>query len=159
LLGSYVKLIRYYIQTSSTRGSRPNLRSPPKGSPRQEYVHLLWSFGRLFVKGLTDLTEDPHEGEGDYDYNEVASSSFDVVDWDTVPDITPPPTVLSEYVEEKQEYETLPAVGGGTITRPRIYHSQSQIMTPTGESSTMRVHAPTGLQSFSRPPRSAGTYK
>ena len=131
----------------------------PEGLPAKT---VFTSFGRLFAapnKGLADLTEDPNEGKGDYDY-EAASSSFDVVDWeDTVPDITPPPTVLSDDVEERQEYETLPAVGGGTITRPRIYHSQSQIKTPTGESPTMRLHAQTGLQSFSRPPRSAGTYK
>ena len=129
----------------------------PEGLPAKS---VFTSFGRLFAvpnKGLADLTEDPNEGEEDYDYDEAASSSFDVVDWeDTVPDITPPPTVLSEDVEERQEYETLPAVGGGTITRPRIYHSQSQIKTPTGESSTMRLHAQTGLQSFSHPPRSAG---
>ncbi|KIM91264.1 hypothetical protein PILCRDRAFT_811785 [Piloderma croceum F 1598] len=144
-------------ESSELEDFDPTYGLRPEGLPAKS---MFASFGRLFAtpnKGLADLTEDPNEGEGDYDYDEAASSSFDVVDWeDTVPDITPPPTVLSDDVEERQEYETLPAVGGGTITRPRIYHSQSQIKTPTGESSTMRLHTQTGLQSFSHPPRSAG---
>ena len=116
------------------------------------------SFGRLFTtpnKGLADLAEDPNEGAGDYDYDDVASSSFDVVDWeDMAPDITPPPTISSDDAEEGQEYETLPAVGGGTITRPRIYHSQSLIQTSTKEPSTPGT--PTGPQLLDHPPRSAG---
>lgn len=35
-------------------------------------------------------------------------------------------------------YETLPAVGGGSITRPRILHSQSQIILPRPSSSLYR---------------------
>lgn len=33
--------------------------------------------------------------------------------------------------EEAVEWETFPAVGGGVITRPRVYHSQSQIRAPS----------------------------
>jgi distribution and morphology protein 34 len=125
----------------------------PEGLPAKS---VFTSFGRLFAtpnKGLADLPEDPNEGEPDYDYDEAGSSSFDVVDWDdTVPDITPPPTISSEDAEEGQEYETLPAVGGGTITRPRIYHSQSLIQAPTGDASASTQRTPKG---FDHPPRSA----
>lgn len=33
--------------------------------------------------------------------------------------------------EDAVEWETFPAVGGGVITRPRVYHSQSQIRAPS----------------------------
>lgn len=37
----------------------------------------------------------------------------------------------STIPEEEQEWETYPAVGGGVITRPRVYHAQSQIRAPS----------------------------
>lgn len=37
----------------------------------------------------------------------------------------------SRLDEDLVEYETIPAVGGGTITRPRVYHSQSKIRAPS----------------------------
>jgi distribution and morphology protein 34 len=33
--------------------------------------------------------------------------------------------------EDALEWETYPAVGGGVISRPRVYHSQSQIRAPS----------------------------
>jgi len=145
-------------ESSDLENFDPTYGLRPEGLPAKS---VFTSFGRLFApnKGLADLAEDPNEDNGNYDYDEAASSSFDVVDWEnTVPD-TPPLTVLSDDAEEGQEYETLPAVGGGTITRPRIYHSQSQIQTPTGEASTStsttRPHAQKGSLLFNHPPRSA----
>jgi len=56
--------------------------------------------------------------------------------------------------EDRVTYETLPAIGGGTITRPRVLHSQSQISIPgpnpmyrqvsdqkSSRSRTSRVHS------------------
>ena len=88
-------------------------------------------FGRLFgaPQGLKDLTEEATEG--DIEWNE--RESFDMVDWEETVSFTPPPSVVSE---EAPEYETIPAVGGGTITRPRIYHSQSIIRPPVDSESS-----------------------
>ncbi|EGO02114.1 hypothetical protein SERLA73DRAFT_159161 [Serpula lacrymans var. lacrymans S7.3] len=100
----------------------------PEGLPAKS---VFTSFGRLFApnKGLADLAEESSDVE---DLEE--GTSFDVVDWeDTVPDFSPPPTI-SEEPESPTEYETIPAVGGGTITRPRVYHSQSMIQPPPGMS-------------------------
>jgi mitochondrial distribution and morphology protein 34 len=94
----------------------------PEGLPTKS---VFSSFGRLFTRnmGLGDLAEEP--GEDESLEGEEEQGSFDVVDWeDAVPEYSPPPTVVEESVTE---YETLPAVGGGTITRPRVYHSQSMI--------------------------------
>jgi len=92
----------------------------PEGLPVKS---VFTSFGQLFRqdKGLADLTEEPS------DIDEQTEEAFDVLDWeDTVPDYSPPPSV-SDEAESVTEYETIPAVGGGTIIRPRIYHSQSMI--------------------------------
>ncbi|KAH7887369.1 hypothetical protein F5I97DRAFT_1805570 [Phlebopus sp. FC_14] len=95
----------------------------PEGLPTKS---VFTSFGRLFKKnkGLADLAEEPSEEEEDQEVE-----SLDLTDWeDTVPDYSPPPTIPEQ--ESVTEYETIPAVGGGTITRPRIYHSQSMIQPP-----------------------------
>lgn len=97
----------------------------PEGLPTKS---VFSSFSRLFTRnmGLGDLTEEP--GEDENLEGEGEQGSFDVVDWeDSVPEYSPPPTIVEEPVAE---YETLPAVGGGTITRPRVYHSQSMIQSP-----------------------------
>ncbi|KAF7981710.1 hypothetical protein HWV62_32293 [Athelia sp. TMB] len=107
----------------------------PEGVPAKS---VFTSFGQLFSpnKGLADLAEESDGPEGEYGYEE--SGSFDVVDWDdTVPDYSPPPSVSS--LGQQDEFETRPAVGGGTITRPRIYHSQSMIQSPV-ESPGSPIH-------------------
>jgi mitochondrial distribution and morphology protein 34 len=104
-------------------------------------------FGRLFgaSQGLKDLAEEP--AEHDTDGNEA--DSFDMVDWEETVSFTPPPSIVSD---ESPEYETIPAVGGGTITRPRIYHSQSIIRPPTdsGSSSAATITNHTEIPANSR---------
>ncbi|KIL70321.1 hypothetical protein M378DRAFT_156426 [Amanita muscaria Koide BX008] len=100
----------------------------PEGLPTKSgFRH----FSSLFApnKGLADLAEEPaDEEEEDYDYDEV--TSFDMVDWDdTIPDLSSPPTEDGDR-QSVREYETIPAVGGGTITRPRVIHAQSRIQLP-----------------------------
>ena len=57
-------------------------------------------------------------------------------------------TVASSYAEEDEvEWETFPAVGGGVITRPRIYHSQSQIRAPSEAGGTI-MQSPSGTGSI-----------
>ncbi|KAG2128996.1 hypothetical protein DEU56DRAFT_502401 [Suillus clintonianus] len=119
----------------------------PEGLPTKS---VFSSFSRLFTRnmGLADLAEEPEEDESLADEGE--QTSFDVVDWeDTVPEYSPPPTVVEESVTE---YETLPAVGGGTITRPRVYHSQSMIQTPS-ETSRLPDAASVRSDPQSRPSR------
>lgn len=105
----------------------------PDGLPTKS---VFSSFGRLFKqnKGLADLTEEPsevdeeEEGEGD-------KGPYSVVDWeDTSIDYSPPASLAPD--DSVTEYEAIPAVGGGTITRPRVYHSQSMIQPPAEISRT-----------------------
>lgn len=104
----------------------------PEGLPTKSGFK---GFSSLFMpnKGLADLTEEPSGDEDDDDYEDDGeSTSYDVVEWeDTAPGISPPTSVYTER-GNTPEYETIPAVGGGTITRPRILHSQSTIQPPSG---------------------------
>jgi mitochondrial distribution and morphology protein 34 len=104
----------------------PTYGMRPEGVPNKS---VFGSFGRLFTpnKGLADLTETEEE----------AYEEFSVVDWeDTIPDFSPPPSTFGGSDADGGggdgiEYESVPAVGGGTITRPRVYHSQSLIQPPS----------------------------
>ena len=93
----------------------------PEGLPTKSGFR---QFRSLFTpnKGLADLAEEPADAD-EYDDDEM--TSFDMVDWDdTLPEASSPPSVEGD---RETEYETTPAVGGGTITRPRIIHVQSRI--------------------------------
>ncbi|KAF9006671.1 hypothetical protein BDQ17DRAFT_1352183 [Cyathus striatus] len=100
----------------------------PEGLPTKSVFR---GFRSLFSpnKGLAELAEEPSE-PSEFDDEEEAAS-FDFVDWeDTVPGVSPPLSMFGNGTTTERdatEYETIPAVGGGTITRPRIYHSQSAI--------------------------------
>ena len=111
-------------------------------------------------KGLADLAEEGTEIDGLLD--DVASP--DPSAWeDFLSDGGNIGPSISE-AGDVPEYETVPAVGGGTITRPRVYHSQSQIQvqSPDGDvddepSSSFRRRplsrpiSPPGMRSPSRP--------
>ena len=93
----------------------------PEGLPTKSGFR---QFRSLFTpnKGLADLAEEPADVD-EYDYDEM--TSFDMVDWDDMlPEVSPPPSATGD---RETEYETTPAVGGGTITRPRIIHVQSRM--------------------------------
>ncbi len=97
----------------------------PEGLPTKSgFRH----FSSLFTSnnGLAGLQEEPADADADDD-DEM--TSFDMVDWDdTAPEMSPPPSVEED---RETEYETTPAVGGGTITRPRIIHAQSRSSPPS----------------------------
>ena len=99
----------------------------PEGLPTKS---TFGDFSRLFApkRGLADLTEE-HSGDGaDGGEDDGEGESFDMVDWDnSIPDNV---SSLLDDVDDVIEYEKIPAVGGGTITRPRIYHSQSMAQPP-----------------------------
>uniref|UniRef100_A0A0K3CMS3 Mitochondrial distribution and morphology protein 34 n=1 Tax=Rhodotorula toruloides TaxID=5286 RepID=A0A0K3CMS3_RHOTO len=43
-------------------------------------------------------------------------------------------------LDYQDEFETIPAVGGGTITRPRVFHTQSQMRVRTGSTGSLTAH-------------------
>lgn len=114
----------------------------PEGLPTKSVFR---GFRSLFspVRGLADLAEEQEPSEADdeeYDdeLEDDGAASFDFVNWEyTVPGSErgarthPTPSTNNDHVEPTPEYETIPAVGGGTVTRPRVYHSQSMIHLPT----------------------------
>jgi distribution and morphology protein 34 len=101
----------------------------PEGLPTKSAFR---SFGRLFSKpgrGLADLAEECTDEDDDAVGDE--STSYDIADWDDPPSFTPSdPSVLGDNPAGTSagiEYETVPAVGGGTVTRPRVFHAHSQV--------------------------------
>lgn len=102
--------------------------------------HAFGHLGRIHreSRGLADLAEESS------DYDGTEAGSFDVVDWeDTMTDILdvrgqPPAVAVTEY-------ESIPAVGGGTITRPRIYHSTSMQRANSGSSDLPLTSRPSSL--------------
>ncbi|KAH9833676.1 uncharacterized protein C8Q71DRAFT_169770 [Rhodofomes roseus] len=104
----------------------------PEGLPKKS---VFSGFRSLFApsKGLADLAEEPSDVDDSMD----ETGSFGTGQWDDfLSDYNPPPPPsVAEPEEDAVEYETVPAVGGGTIMRPRVYHSQSQILSPMGEDS------------------------
>ena len=146
-----------HVETPSpSSSSHPDLENfdptyglRPEGLPSKSGFK---GFSNLFTpnKGLADLAEEESSEFGEYDDETDERGSFDLVDWeDTIPGISPTPSLytfndresLPEYV-----YETIPAVGGGTITRPRIYHSQSAIQSTP--SSSISRHPSSGAMSY-----------
>ena len=102
----------------------------PEGLPTKSAFR---SFGRLFSKpgrGLADLAEECTD-EDDEDAVGNESTSYDMTDWDDpVPSFSPSDqSVLGDNQAGPSagiEFETVPAVGGGTVTRPRVFHAHSQ---------------------------------
>lgn len=105
----------------------------PEGLPNKS---LFRSFRGLFgpSKGLADLAEE----SSDMDETAEEDTSFDTANWeDFLSDYDgPPPSLIGP--EGATEYETVPAIGGGTITRPRIIHSQSQLQAESSNGSQYR---------------------
>ncbi|KAF5392934.1 hypothetical protein D9757_001210 [Collybiopsis confluens] len=100
----------------------------PEGLPNRS---VFKGFQNLFTpnRGLADLSEESSElndNEPLYDHDD--STTYDMVDWDSgVPGFAVPTSV-----DQNVEYETIPAVGGGSIVRPRVVHSQSMIQESQG---------------------------
>lgn len=127
-----------------TYGLRPD-RIPTKS--------VFNSFRSLFTpsKGLADLQEE-EPGEIDEEDLEMYEES----NWDDLISEShfsaPPPSVSD--LDEVVEYESIPAVGGGTITRPRIIHTQSQVqpeLDDTPVAGPSRRPVPPRLTGLSRP--------
>ncbi|KAJ8515779.1 hypothetical protein ONZ45_g6825 [Pleurotus djamor] len=126
----------------------------PEGLPTKSLFH---GFGSLFTpnKGLADLAEE----SSDLEESDEGIEPFDVVDWRNPPHPPTPPDSVAGFEDDRTEYETIPAIGGGTVTRPRVIHSQSPATT---DFSPPRLAPNSSLpgrsMSYDRfvPPRSAG---
>lgn len=90
------------------------------------------NFKKLFtpLRGLADLAEGDNEANVEWQ----EGNTFDAVSWDETHSI-PSSTSSGEVAE----FETLPAIGGGMVTRPRIYYSQSSLLS---RSATTRRNSP-----------------
>ncbi|TFY74090.1 hypothetical protein EWM64_g9922, partial [Hericium alpestre] len=138
----------------------------PEGLPAKS---VFGNFGRVFgstaSRGLADLAEE-EEGE-----EMEEGGSYDVIEWeDTVYDVASSVAPTEDEILERMsvtEYETIPAVGGGVVTRPRVIHSQSQVQPPAGitrppssfsQASTARLNTSTMDTSYFPPstPLTAG---
>lgn len=131
------------------------------------------ALGRLHrpSRGLADLMEDPvkeslypdDDAVSDASVEVDESTTYDVVEWeDTVPDMssTPEDGETPPSTARVTEYETIPAVGGGYISRPRVYHSTSlhhasssnssisSSTTPPRPGVSLRRITPTRVQSY-----------
>ncbi|KAK8849635.1 mitochondrial distribution and morphology protein 34 [Kwoniella newhampshirensis] len=143
----------------------------PEGLPTHSGYE---AFGRLWEKaregggrGLGSLMSVPREepdedrgdvSDGDWDEDDDdGNRSFDMVEMDESLRAIPQPLRYnsrrqstmslsgSGYGDEKvMEWETFPAVGGGVITRPRVYHSQSQIRAPSDAGGSQAMPSPAG---------------
>ena len=91
----------------------------PEGLPTKS---LFNNFSKLFSpsKGLAELAEPLEEVD---ELDEPTSFA------DSISNTRP--STPSDNSGNSPEYETIPAVGGGTITRPRVYLSHSQVHSPT----------------------------
>ncbi|EJD01559.1 uncharacterized protein FOMMEDRAFT_148030 [Fomitiporia mediterranea MF3/22] len=136
------------LRSVSSKPSLTTLRSAP-ATPQVIYDQETGTFkteipeskafshlGRIHreSRGLADLAEE----ESEYDGTD-GDGSFDVVDWDeTMTDILPPRSEMNVT-----EYESIPAVGGGMITRPRVYHASSLLhQTPSSTTSSRGLSSP-----------------
>ena len=106
----------------------------PEGLPTKS---LFSNFGKLFSpsKGLAELAE-PLEDVDELD--EPASFA------DSVSNARP--STPSANSDNPQEYEAIPAIGGGTVTRPRVYLSHSQVHDPFGSSPANPTQSPHNLR-------------
>ncbi|KAI9000680.1 hypothetical protein BD414DRAFT_404259 [Trametes punicea] len=139
----------------------PTYGMRPEGLPaKSTFSSLRNLFAR--TKGLADLAEEASEADDALD----ETGSIDPGTWeDFLSDGNLGPSISE--AGDVTEYETVPAVGGGSITRPRVYHSQSQIQVPSPERgtqptpSTSRRPLPSrasSIHSIRLPPRSGSFY-
>jgi distribution and morphology protein 34 len=135
----------------------PTYGMRPEGLPTKS---VYADFSRLWAssRGLADLAEESADGllEDEIDFSE---QSFGAMEWNLPHhDRSVVDSALDEGVGT--EYESIPAIGGGTITRPRVFHSQSITQTPTARF-TATLSSPSlgfGASRSTLPSRTASGY-
>ncbi|KAF7302108.1 Mitochondrial distribution and morphology protein 34 [Mycena indigotica] len=128
------------IITDTEPSFDPTYGLRPEGVPAK---NVFRSFRNLFSspRGLADLAETEHESSMADDFE----TSYDVLEWG-------PPIPPSSITGAESLYERMPAVGGGTIIRPRVLHSQSPSQAPS------QIHTPALHRTPDRPPLSRNPF-
>lgn len=105
----------------------PTYGMRPEGLPTKS---VYADFSRLWAssRGLADLAEESADGPLE-DGIDFSDQSFDAMEWNR-PHHDESVVDSALDTDVGTEYESIPAIGGGTITRPRILHSQSMMQTP-----------------------------
>ncbi|KAI0089193.1 hypothetical protein BDY19DRAFT_993412 [Irpex rosettiformis] len=121
----------------------------PEGLPKKS---VFGAFRGLFApnKGLADLAEERSDMD---ELDEDDNRSFDAANWENLLSDASfsMPSVSEAGDVDLQEYETVPAVGGGTITRPRVIHAHSSVISSPSQSGPRAPpRAPSRSQSMSR---------
>ncbi|GAA6030425.1 hypothetical protein JCM8097_009102 [Rhodosporidiobolus ruineniae] len=148
-LDSVPESIEHY---DPTYGLRPDSIPHHAGFADYERVSKAGAGGRglgdvLEVAEEDDLDDDPffsprqqHVGDGSFEFDMIGL--HDLVD-DGMQHPLPRTSFDSLDVEPDfgaGGYETIPAVGGGTVTRPRVFHTQSQMRMRTASTGSLSAH-------------------
>ncbi|KAJ8292806.1 Mitochondrial distribution and morphology protein 34 [Rhodotorula toruloides] len=125
-----------------TYGLRPD--SIPHHAGFADYERLVEA--RSSRRGLGDVLmvveeddEDPFLAHSSHQRRRSADElDFD----DELGDVFDDPGARNSFgpLDYRDEFETIPAVGGGTITRPRVFHTQSQMRVRTGSTGSLTAH-------------------
>ncbi len=116
------------------------------------------AFSRLFTQGPRGLADLASEREQELDFGD-GESAFDYVEWEEGMSASGGGSHMTSSMFDPEglpELESIPAVGGGTITRPRIYHSQSAIKNPL-TSPAASLSGASGSTYTRRPPSVTGS--
>lgn len=133
----------------------------PEGLPTHSGYE---AFGRLWEKarggggrGLGSLMDgsDPFDGtdpnssyEDEETYGEEDEEeslhSGELLEMDDLPTRSTPRSPMAQSIAGSVEWESFPAVGGGMVTRPRVYHAQSQIRAPSESGFGPAMPSPAG---------------
>lgn len=150
-----------------TYGLRPD--SIPLHAGFADYERLVRSTET--GRGLGDILPDSDEEDFDHDDYRGPDDSYDLVGLhDLLDDGTPAPhwrhspgrdeaaDELPSFLHDSSAYETIPAVGGGTITRPRVFHTQSQMRNRTASSGSLSAHGSPSTTTIRPAPSTASTF-
>ena len=144
-----------------TYGLRPD--SIPHHAGFADYQRLVKAGSSK--RGLGDVLEDeggeadeadqggtyghPRTGDGSFDFDMIGLRDL-VEDDDHAPlprwngsttsEYGRPHLLPTEPTIQQSQFETIPAVGGGTITRPRVFHTQSQMRMRTDSTGSLSAH-------------------
>ncbi|KAF7332482.1 Mitochondrial distribution and morphology protein 34 [Mycena kentingensis (nom. inval.)] len=94
-------------------------------------------------RGLADLAEEDQESS--VSLAEDFETSYDVLDWAP----PAPPSSVAGRVSVDEHYSLMPAVGGGTILRPRVLHAQSPSQGSLAPTPAISVRPPLSHNPFS----------
>lgn len=118
--GEYERLVR---TGTEGRGLGDVLESSGSDDEGEDYL-----FGREFAGPDDSFETKDYESHRYDDYRRKSTNSTGVLSWG------------DPRLDPRYDFETISAVGGGTITRPRIFHTQSQMRPQASTSGSLSAH-------------------